>query len=552
MSKAYLIPEHAPLERHIIGALSSLGRHPENTIEIHDRSVSKFHAQIQRDKDGSYILQDLGSRNGTYVAGERIDRRAIINGDEVVFGTVRFRFRAERPSTGINPVMREAGVPAPRGGVTMLGPVPGDVPSKVALISSEPAIQLADSFGVEQDRFVPGEEIQNIDVLRRDYDKLRIAHELNAALRMDQDVDEMLRAIAERSFDLISADRCAILLMCEDGETLQPQVVMERGGGELRDPMRLSQTVLDEVITNRKAILCTDASTDGRFQSSASIMALSMRSAMCVPLLHDSELFGAMHVDSLQHTQAFSQKDLDLFTSIANQTAIALKNASLIQQVQVESEQRARLGRLLSPNMVEEVVSGKLDLAQGGELRRVAMMFTDIRSFTQMSDQMTAEEVTAMLNEYFEVMVEVLFKMGGTLDKYMGDGLMALFGVPRADDDAALQSVRCGLEMQVALRSLNRTREKRGDRPIGIGIGINVGDVTWGPIGSHETMDYTVIGDEVNVAARLCGMAPAGDVIISRPVFEAVGDTIRVQELEPAILKGKPEPVPVYKVIGEG
>ena len=215
----------------MIGALSSLGRHPENSIEVHDRSVSKFHAQIQRSKDGVYTLQDLGSRNGTYVDGERIDSRVIVNGDEVVLGTVRFRFRAERPSTGINPVFREAGSPAPRGGVTMIGPVPGSVPSKVALIASEPAIQLADAFEQEQDQFVPGEEIHSVDVLRRDYDKLRIAHELNAALRMDQDVDEMLAAIVERSFDLISADRCAILLMCEDGETLQPQVVMERGGG---------------------------------------------------------------------------------------------------------------------------------------------------------------------------------------------------------------------------------------------------------------------------------------------------------------------------------
>jgi adenylate cyclase len=254
-----------------------------------------------------------------------------------------------------------------------------------------------------------------------------------------------------------------------------------------------------------------------------------MRSAMCVPLLYEDELFGAMHVDSLQQTQAFSKKDLTIFTSIANQTAIALKNTSLIHQVQIESEQRARLGRLLSPNLVEEVVSGKLDLVQGGEMRRVAMMFTDIRGFTQMSDTMTAEQVTHMLNEYFEVMVEILFKMGGTLDKYMGDGLMALFGVPRDDPDAALQAVRCGLDMQVALRSLNRTRENRGDRPITIGVGINVGEVTWGPIGSHETMDYTVIGDEVNVAARLCSMAPPGDVIISRSVFEEVGEHIRVQ-----------------------
>ncbi len=552
MSKAYLIPEHAPLERHPIGALSSLGRHPENTIEIHDRSVSKFHAQIQRDNEGAYTLQDLGSRNGTYVDGERIERRVIVNGDEVVFGTVRYRFRAERANTGLNPVLREVGAPAPiAGSVTMIGPAPGSVPSKVALIASEPAIQVADTFDTDLDQFLPGEEITNIDVLRSDYDKLRIAQELNAALRMDLEVDEMLRAIAERSFDLIPADRCAILLMCEGGETLQPRVVMERGGGELQDAMRLSQTVLDDVIKNRKAILCTDASADGRFQSSASILALSMRSAMCVPLLYDDELFGAMHVDSLQQAQAFSKKDLKIFTSVANQTAIALKNASLIQQVQIESEQRARLGRLLSPNLVEEVVSGKLDLVQGGEMRRVAMMFTDIRGFTRMSDQMTAEQVTHMLNEYFEVMVEVLFKMGGTLDKYMGDGMMALFGVPRSDDEAALQAVRCGLEMQVALRSLNRTREARGDQNIAIGIGINIGDVTWGPIGSHETMDYTVIGDEVNVASRLCSMAPAGDVIISRSVFEEVGNEIRVQELEPAILKGKPAPVPVYKVVGE-
>ncbi|MBJ95476.1 MAG: adenylate cyclase [Rickettsiales bacterium] len=550
MSKAHLIPEHAPLERHAVGALSTVGRHPDNTIEVHDRSVSKFHAQIQRSQEGVYSLKDMGSRNGTYVNGERVAERDIVNGDEVVFGTVRFRFRAERPSTGITPVMREMGTPPSGGGVTMLGPVPGSAPSKVSLIASEPAIQVADSFAGEQDRFLPGDQIQNADALRRDYDKLRIAHELNAALRMDLDVDEMLRAIAERSFELISADRCAILLMCEDGETLEPRMVMERGGGELKDAIRLSQTVLDQVISNRKAILCTDASADGRFESSKSILALSMRSAMCVPLLYEDELFGAMHVDSLQQARAFSQKDLKLFTSIANQTAVALKNASLMQQVQEESEQRARLGRLLSPNLVEEVVSGKLDLVQGGEMRRVAMMFTDIRGFTRMSDMMTAEQVTHMLNEYFEVMVEVLFKLGGTLDKYMGDGMMALFGVPRDDPQASLQAVRCGLEMQTALRSLNRARQARGDREISIGIGINVGEVTWGPIGSHETMDYTVIGDEVNVAARLCSMAPPGEVIISRSMFEDVGDYMRVEALEPAVLKGKPEPVPVYRVIG--
>lgn len=550
MAEAYLVPELAPLNRHKLGALTSMGRHPENTVEVPDRSVSKFHAQVQRTPSGVYVVQDLGSRNGTYIGGQRIERQPLKDGDDLVLGTVRFRFHAERSTAGLTSSIRVADVVKATGGaaLTVLGPVTG---LGVALHEGDSAIEASATYDVGQDRFLPSAEVRDIDALRRDYDKLRIAHELNSTLRLDAPVDDLLGQIARRSFDLIPADRCAILLMGSDGKSLQPRVVMKRGGGEPEEAMPLSQTVLDEVVRNKKAVLATDAITDGRFQAAASIVALSMRSAMCVPLIYEDEIFGAMHVDSLQRAHAFTPKDLQIFASIANQTAAALKNASLLQQVEAEAQMRARLGRLLSPNLVEEVVAGKIDLTKGGELRDAAVMFTDIRGFTAMSARMGAEEVTALLNEYFEVMVDVVFDLGGTLDKYMGDAIMALFGVPKEDPESVQKAVRCALKMEAVLRSLNRVRVARGETEIKMGVGINAGRVVWGPLGSRRTMDYTVIGDVVNVASRLCAHAEPSQIIVSSAVKERLGEGFVLVDLPPARLKGKDEPVLVWNVVGE-
>ncbi len=553
MGDAYLVPDLAPLNRHRLGALTSLGRHPENSVEIPDRSVSKFHAQIQRQPDGTHLVLDLGSRNGTYVAGQRIQRHLLNEGDELVLGTVRFRYHAEQQASSVTSAFRVADVLKAAGGgagLTILGPASGSA-TRVELHDGDSAIQHSNTFDMGQDRFPPAEEITDEEILRRDYEKLRIAHELSASLRLDAPLDDLLRSIATRLFDLIPADRCAILLMGEDGTSLEPRIVMEKGGGEPTEAMPLSQTVLSEVITNKKAVLATDAITDGRFQAAASIVALSMRSAMCVPLIYEEEIFGAMHVDSLHRTHAFAPTDLQIFTSIANQASVALKNTNLLAQVEHEAETRARLGRLLSPNLVDEVVAGHIDLAQGGEQRDAAVMFTDIRGFTRMSESMDASEVTELLNEYFDVMVDVVFQMGGTLDKYMGDAIMALFGVPKATPRSVQDAVLCGLKMQAALRSLNRVRGARGERPIEMGVGINAGEVIWGPLGSRKTMDYTVVGDVVNVASRLCSAAAAGEIIISGDVADVVRDEVVLMELPPAVLKGKSEPVPVWKVLSE-
>jgi adenylate cyclase len=155
-----------------------------------------------------------------------------------------------------------------------------------------------------------------------------------------------------------------------------------------------------------------------------------------------------------------------------------------------------------------------------------------------------------MLNEYFEVMVEVLFKFQGTLDKYVGDEIMALFGAPVDMPDAPVNAVRCALEMQKALREFNRTRVAEGQEEIKIGIGINTGRVITGAIGSSRTLQYTAIGDAVNTASRLCSVAKAGEIILSENTMNRVRHMVDATALTPVKVKGKEQELKIYSVEG--
>jgi adenylate cyclase len=204
----------------------------------------------------------------------------------------------------------------------------------------------------------------------------------------------------------------------------------------------------------------------------------------------------------------------------------------------------------LSPNLVEQLVAGKLHLEKGGELREVTILISDIRGFTSMSEKKEPAEIVAMLNEYFEVMVDVLFRLNGTLDKYVGDEIMALFGAPVDMPDAPLAAVRCALEMSKALREFNRTRMAEGQEEIKIGIGINTGRVITGAIGSSRTLQYTAIGDAVNTASRLCSVAKPGEIILSENTMNRVRGMVEAAALQPVKVKGKEQELRIYSVSG--
>jgi adenylate cyclase len=269
-----------------------------------------------------------------------------------------------------------------------------------------------------------------------------------------------------------------------------------------------------------------------------------------VPLVHHDELLGVMHLDSMVATGAFGEKDLQLFTGIASQAAVAIHNSLLARKIEHEAKTRAQFQRLLSPNLVEQVVAGKLELEKGGALQEVTALFSDIRGFTAMSEKRAPQEIVRMLNEYFELMVDVIFKYQGTLDKFVGDEIIALFGAPVGVPEAELSAVECALDMQRVLKEFNRTRLAEGQDEIRVGIGINTGPMVTGAIGSSRALQYTAIGDAMNLSARLCTAAKPDQILISEGTYKKIADRVAAVAMPPMRFKNKSEEQRVYNVIG--
>ncbi len=506
-----------------LAAINTIGRHPDNSIQILDRIISKEHAQVLRNPDGRFMLRDLGSLNGTYIGGSRVSDHILRHGDQMVLGSTHLTY-VEQSETedSLNKVT-------------------------IAPNSLESIVRHKVDVAATRD-FLPEKQISDVEHIRRDYEKLRIAHELGRAIVGVLDLDQLLPKILDKSFELLPADRGVILLFDQD-QNLVPRYVKHKSGAH-DEQILLSKSILHEVQTHKKAVLSSDAQMDSRFSGVHSIIMQGIRSTMCVPLLHGEELLGIMHMDSQIATNAFSEKDLQLFSGIASQAAVAIQNARLAKNIEIETRTRAQFQRLLSPNLVEQLVAGKLHLEKGGELREVTILISDIRGFTSMSEKKEPAEIVHMLNDYFEVMVDILFRAEGTLDKYVGDEIMALFGAPVDMPDAPLAAVRCAIEMQRALKEFNRTRTAEGLEPIKIGIGINTGRVITGAIGSSRTLQYTAIGDPVNTASRLCSVAKAGEIILSETTMRRVAEHIDCVHLPPVKVKGKENELQIYNVLG--
>jgi adenylate cyclase len=509
------------LDRH-----NTLGRHPDNSIQILDRIVSKNHCHIDLVED-RYVLKDLGSLNGTYVNGERVqNQRELAPGDEVTLGGTKLVFDA--PAV-------EAGRKKAAGLVTM---APGMVESHVRAKLAQQAEQ----------NFVPERLVVDVAALRRDYEKLRVSFELTRAIAAELDVDRLLAKILATAFQLLSVDRGVVLLLDERGK-LQPRSVQTKRGGT--EEVALSTTIINEVLRDRAAVLSSDASIDSRFKGAQSIIMQGIRSSMAVPLIYSEELLGVMVLDSQVATNAFTEKDLQLTQALANQAAVAIQNSLYAIKIEKEALTRQRFQRLLSPAIAELVVSGEVAVEKGGQSRDTSVFFSDIRGFTAMSEKRTAQQIVDMLNEYFELMVEVVFKYEGTLDKFVGDEIMALFGAPVSHPDDAYRAVKVAVEQMDALEEWNLMRVAEGEDPIRIGIGINTGEVVAGYLGSSKALEYTVIGDVVNTASRLCSRAQAGEIVISNSTYERVKSYFNVEELPAAQVKGKALPLQIYRVLGE-
>ena len=503
-------------------------------LVLDDGQVSRAHAAIRRTA-GGYKLVDLDSANGTWVDDQRVKEQALADGDSFTISKYTFVFKAGSSATMIN-FERQA----ISGTVFMRKP--GELTSALPKLD-----RAAASVGEANAQSLYG----YIETLQKKAETLSRIYELNQMLGSDFSLEAIFQKVSEMVFRLTPADRFLVLL--KDADTGE----LNRAATEFRNPERaraggeitISRTVVDRVLNERVSLLSLDTGADQRLVSAQSIIMQNIRSVMCAPLLGKLNPLGVIYVDCTEQMKILREDDLELLNAVAAEASIAVDNAITHNQLVREELARAKYRRFMAPHVVDEILKNPDALNLGGTNSCVTMLFSDVRGFTTMSENLEPEKVVQVLNEYFADMTPIVFEHRGMLDKYMGDGMMALFGVPLQCEDAATNAVSAAIAMQRRMGSVNRDLQSMGMSEIAIGIGINTGTVTVGYIGSEERTDYTAIGDAVNLAARLEKEAKAGQIIISRSTRESIGDRFPVRPAGEVKVKGKSLPVQVYEVL---
>ncbi len=509
-----------------------VGRAVTSDIPIFDPTISRRHAEL-RPTPAGLSVKDLGSSNGTFINGSRITEGQLAPNDSVTFGKVVFQLKSSEV-TPHRPIPTGPGFQAPGGTIVRQISVSGGVPAAMASkLDGSPS-----AVGQLKVKAASNEE--------RQARKLSLLLDVSQKLSGELDLDKLLSRVVETTFEIMNVDRVSVLLRDDATDDLIPRMSKSRLGGA--SAQHVPRSIARKAVEERVAILSDNAAADDRFKGQ-SIMLQSVRSAMCIPLMASSEkVLGLLYVDNLTATNSFSDEDLQFLIAFGGLAAIGIKNSRFAEQIQREAMVRSNFERYFAPNVAAEIAQQQQVIKLGGDKRPVTILFSDIRGFTTMSETMGPDAIAGLLTDYFTEMVDIIFSHGGTLDKFIGDAIMALWGAPIPHEDDADRAIRAAVGMHRALAALNEKWVAEGRPAIGVGIGINYGEVFAGNIGSHLRLEYTVIGDAVNVASRLCSKAGKGEILISDSLYQVLKEKPNVDALEPMSVKNRAQAVAVYKV----
>ncbi|HMH56076.1 MAG TPA: adenylate/guanylate cyclase domain-containing protein [Gemmatimonadales bacterium] len=511
-----------------------VGRGVTSDIAIYDPTISRRHAELTVETDGVQV-KDLGSSNGTCINGNRVTAGRLNPNDSVTFGKVLFQLEE----------LKSGGRRSGGGAVLPANPVHSDPIVRQLMVSGggPPGITSRNrSSGFGQLR-VAAESAEE-----RQAKKLSLLLDISQKLSGEFDLDKLLRNVVDMMFEVMNVDRVSILLRNETTGDLVPSMSRSRLGDT--DFQSVPRSIVDKVIQERVAVVSDNTRTDSRFKGH-SIVAQSVRSAMCSPLMASGDqILGLLYVDSVTAANSFSDEDLQFLVAFSGLAAIGIRNSGYAERVRREALVRSNFERYFAPNVAAEIAQQDTAVPLGGDRRPVTILFSDIRGFTSMAESMGPDAIAQLLTEYFSEMVEIIFEHGGTLDKFVGDAIMALWGAPIAHADDPDRALRAAVAMQRGIAQLNQRWVSARRPEIGVGIGINYGDVFAGNIGSHRRLEYTVIGDAVNVAHRLCSEAGPGEILVSEAVCAVVKDNADYEYLPAMSLRGKTRSVQVYRVKG--
>jgi len=376
--------------------------------------------------------------------------------------------------------------------------------------------------------------------------KLSILLDIAQKLSGEFDLDKLLRTVVDMMFEVMNVDRVTIVLRNEATGELVPSMSRSRLGDT--QVQQVPRSIADKVVKERVAVVSDNTAADSRFKGQSIVMQ-SVRSAMCSPLMASGDrVLGLLYVDSITATNSFSDEDLQFLVAFSGLVAIGIRNSSYAEQVRREALVRSNFERYFAPNIAAEIAQQDTVVPLGGDRRPITILFSDIRGFTSMAESMRPDAIAQLLTEYFSEMVEIIFEHGGTLDKFVGDSVMALWGAPIAHPGDPDRALKAAVAMQRSIRRLNERWVGAGRPEIGVGIGINYGEVFAGNIGSHRRLEYTVIGDAVNVANRLCSEAAPGEILVSEALCQVIKEPVEYEYLPEMALRGRTRSVQVYRV----
>jgi adenylate cyclase len=486
-----------------------VGRAPVCDLTIDDPSISRRHVRFRVHGDHC-VLTDLGGRNGTFLNGEQVTEAEVKAGDAIVLG--RFPIRLDRASA--EPLVLSDQHSLIDSGRTLIRRVDEDLetragsrseanPERLLLLLSQIARQLV-HWGPLQD---------------------------------------ILDRIVTVVLDTVPVERAFLLLIDERTGEVVPRVIRSRDRLPVSG-VSVSRTVVRRAIQERVAILASDVLLEAGFAGAHSLHSGNVRSFMCTPLWNQSRVIGVIYVDN-PNTAELGVADLDVLQALGAYAAVAIEQSRLTERLLEETRVRDRLQRYHSAAVVDRILATACgpagDVPFLAEERDVTVLFADIVGFTGRTEHMSPSAVAHLLNQCLTVLCETVFAEEGTLDKFVGDAVLAVFGAPLSQPDHADRALRAAKAMREAVAGLGI------DPPIELRIALNSGTATAGDIGSPKRREYTVLGDVVNTCARMVKSAcEPGQVVLSASTRERLEGEAGLHPLGPVQLRGRDTAVELF------
>jgi adenylate cyclase len=477
-------PNGEPRQHQLQPGNNTIGRMSGNDIVILDPSASRFHAKVVlEDKNQSITLFDLGSTNGTYVNRDRIGSPRTLEENDVI------RI----------------------GQHTM------------------------DLTRVDEQEDAKPKQLKNTQMLTRELliesldQNAVLLTEVAARLNTVTDVDAALREVSNLMKVSMGADRSEVILI----EKLSQ--LSELG---------FATSIARQALEQRSAVIVHDAGQ--AFGKSASL--LKIHAAMCVPVIAGDDILALIYVfKNRPQARAFNQRDLQLAIAIGHQAALTIQRMKLIEQVKREELVSKLLRRFLSPQEADYVLQDYLQYGQLPPLSEhtLTILAADICESTKLAERLGARRFSQILNRYYEEMTSAVFSNNGMLNKYLGDGLMAVFGMPQQSGNPEERAVSAAKDMLTRLEKLNQTFEE----DIHIGIGINTGPTVAGYMGTRDYIEFTVLGYPVNIAWGLEALARPDRIFIGHPTYQIISNSVTVTPIGEVSIKEQSDPINAYEVI---